>query len=117
MARHQEQAHAAQKILGLHDEVTFTARHFARTWRMTSRIVELDPNRSFVDEQTSGPFKRFRHTHTFVAFEHGCEMTDHITYQAPAGVVGAVVARLVLTRYLHDLIAERGRYLASVSEG
>lgn len=117
MARHHEQVEAAQTVLGLHDEVAFTARHFGRTWRMTSRIVALDAGRSFVDEQTSGPFKRFRHVHTFVALERGCEMTDHITYQAPAGVVGAVVARLVLTRYLHDLIAERGRYLASVSEG
>jgi len=117
MARHQEQAHAAQAVLGLHEEVAFTARHFGRTWRMTSRIVELIPDRLFVDEQTSGPFKRFRHTHTFVALEHGCEMTDHITYQAPFGVVGAVVERLVLTRYLRNLITQRGRYLANVAGG
>jgi len=117
MARHQEQAHAMQTILGLHDEVAFTARHFGLTWRMTSRIVEFDADRSFVDEQTSGPFKRFRHTHTFVALEHGCEMTDYVTYRAPVGVIGAVVERLVLTRYLRNLLEQRGHYLASVVDG
>ena len=84
---------------------------------MTSRIVEFDADRSFVDEQTSSPFERFHHTLTFVALEHGCEMTDYVTYQAPLGVVGAAVGRLVLTRYLRNLIAQRGRYLASIVGG
>ncbi len=32
------------------EEVTWEARHFGVTWRMTSRIVEFDPPRRFIDE-------------------------------------------------------------------
>jgi len=45
-------------LIGLGEEVTWKARHFGVTWRMTSRITELDEPRRFVDEQVRGPFKR-----------------------------------------------------------
>ena len=59
--------------LGLGDEVTFTARHLGRSWRLTSRITEVDRPRRFVDEQVSGPFRRMRHEHLF---ETAGEATD-----------------------------------------
>ena len=42
-------------------DVTWEARHFGVTWRMTSRTVEFEPPRRFVDEMVRGPFTAFRH--------------------------------------------------------
>ena len=86
--------------LGLGDEVTFEARHLGRTWRLTSRVTELDRPRRFVDEQVTGPFRRMRHEHVFEAGNGGTRMTDRMTVEAPLGPVGALVARLLLVPYL-----------------
>ena len=85
------------------EEVTWEARHFGVTWRMTSRIVEFDPPRRFVDEMVRGPFTAFRHVHLFEAHGGGTRMTDVITFQTPLGVltkrpVGAYLRRLMGTR-------------------
>ena len=54
-------------LISAGEEVTWEARHFGVTWRMTSRIIEFDPPRRFVDEMIRGPFTAFRHEHLFEA--------------------------------------------------
>jgi ligand-binding SRPBCC domain-containing protein len=78
---------------------------------MTSRIVEHDRPARFVDEQTSGPFKRFRHEHRFEPSDQGTLMIDSIEFDAPAGILGVAVERLVLRRYLRRLISRRNAHL------
>ena len=103
-------------LIGLGEEVTWKARHFGVTWRMTSRITELDEPRRFVDEQVRGPFKRFRHEHIFEEISTGTRMTDHIVFDAPFGLIGDVTERLVLGGYLPKLIVERNEYLRTELE-
>src|SRR6188768_3416639 len=62
--------------------VTWRARHFGRTWTMTSVITEWDRPRRFVDEQHKGPFKSFRHEHLFTPVQHGTQMIDHVEFEA-----------------------------------
>jgi ligand-binding SRPBCC domain-containing protein len=103
--------------LGLGDEVTLTARHLGRSWRLTSRVTELDRPRRFVDEQVRGPFRSMRHEHLFEPAGPGCtRMTDRMTFQAPLGPVGALVAATVLAPYLRRLLRDRGRYVARLAE-
>ncbi|MCC9196949.1 hypothetical protein QNO08_07935 [Arthrobacter sp. zg-Y820] len=42
----------------------------------------------------------------------GTTMVDRIEFEAPFGVVGQLVEKLVLARYLKNLIEARNRYLA-----
>ena len=85
------------------EEVTWQARHFGVTWRMTSRIVEFDPPRRFVDEMVRGPFTAFRHQHLFEAHGSGTRMTDVVTFGTPVRLlaerpIGAYLRRLMTTR-------------------
>ena len=98
-------------LIGLGETVTWQAKHFGVTWKMTSKITELDRPHRFVDEQQRGPFKLFYHEHTFERTPTGTTMSDHIRFVAPFGVVGRVVERLVLGAYLPKLIIERNEYL------
>jgi ligand-binding SRPBCC domain-containing protein len=91
--------------------VTWRARHFGRTWTMTSVITEWDRPRCFVDEQQKGPFKSFRHEHLFAAVENGTRVIDRVEFAAPLGPIGRVVERLVLGRYLRHLINVRNTFL------
>ena len=85
------------------EEVTWQARHFGVTWRMTSKIVEFDPPRRFVDEMVRGPFTAFRHEHLFEAFGSGTRMTDVVTFGTPLRLLaersmGAYLRRLMTMR-------------------
>jgi ligand-binding SRPBCC domain-containing protein len=97
--------------IGLGQEVTWRAWHFGVRWTMTSRISDLDPPRSFVDEQVRGPFAAFRHTHTFEPSGTATTMHDRVTFRAPFGPLGAVAETLLLTRYLRSLIETRNAFL------
>jgi ligand-binding SRPBCC domain-containing protein len=102
--------------LGLGDEVTFEARHLGRTWRLTSRVTELDRPRRFVDEQVTGPFRRMRHEHVFEAEDGGTRMTDRMSFEAPLGPVGALVARLLLGPYLRRLLVHRVAHVKQLAD-
>jgi ligand-binding SRPBCC domain-containing protein len=101
-------------LIGAGQEVTWRARHFGVPIRMTSRITSMEFPERFVDEQVRGPFKAFRHVHEFEATASGSVMTDRVEFTAPFGLLGRIVEKLVLHRYLERLIVERGLYLAGL---
>ncbi|MFJ9466543.1 SRPBCC family protein [Streptomyces caniferus] len=99
--------------LALGDTVTFQARHFGLTWRLKARITAYDRPRGFVDEQESGPFKRWRHAHHFAPDgAGGTVMRDVIDFASPWGPLGYLVDRILLSRYMPHLITVRNAYLA-----
>lgn len=98
-------------VLRLGDAVTWKARHFGIPFTMSSRISAYDAPRRFVDEQTSGPFRRWWHEHRFESADGGTLMTDHIEFESPAGVLGRAANALVLTKYMTRLITQRNEWL------
>ncbi|WP_029291241.1 SRPBCC family protein [Cellulomonas sp. HZM] len=99
-------------VMGFGDTVTWRARHFGIPFVMTSRIAEYERPRRFVDEQVSGPFRRWWHEHRFEPVPGGTLMTDVVEYVSPAGSVGRLVDRAVLERYMTRLLEQRNRWLA-----
>jgi ligand-binding SRPBCC domain-containing protein len=105
-------------ILGLGDDVTFSARHFGLRWRMTARVCELDAPSRFVDEQVTGPFRAMRHEHTFLTTgDTSTRMIDRVTFTAPLGSVGSLVTRILLAPYMRRLLITRAAYLKQHAEG
>jgi ligand-binding SRPBCC domain-containing protein len=103
--------------IGLGEQVTWRARHFGLTFRMTSRITAYERPTRFVDEQVAGPFARWWHEHRFLAEGPGTLMLDRIEFAAPFGALGRAVERAGLARYMERLILERNRWLARELEG
>jgi ligand-binding SRPBCC domain-containing protein len=93
------------------ETVRWRARHFGVPFTMTSRISEYDAPHRFVDEQVSGPFRRWWHEHRFEAVDGGTRMSDHVEFESPAGAVGRLVDRRVLTGYMTGLLRDRNRWL------
>jgi ligand-binding SRPBCC domain-containing protein len=103
--------------LALGDEVTFRGRHFGLTWHMTSRISVYERPLRFVDEQTRGPFRAMRHEHYFEALgDQRTRMTDRMTVRAPFGLLGTVVARVLLAPYLKRLLINRAAHIKRLAE-
>jgi ligand-binding SRPBCC domain-containing protein len=103
-------------LIGEGQEVTWRARHFGLPLTMTSRITSVEFPSRFVDEQVRGPFKSFRHVHEFEATSSGSVMTDRVEFSVPFGILGRLVERLVLRRYLQRLITARGLFLAGLPD-
>ena len=78
---------------------------------MTSVISQYDAPHRFVDEQESGPFRRWWHEHRFESVADGTLMTDVVEFESPAGAVGRFVNALVLTRYMTKLLEQRNAWL------
>ncbi|MEI2277418.1 SRPBCC family protein [Paenarthrobacter ilicis] len=95
------------------DTVTWQAWHLGVRFRMTSRIVRMEAPSSFSDEQVKGPFKYLRHTHEFRPDGTGTLMVDTIEFAAPFGLLGRAVEKLVLGRYMQNLIEKRNEFLVA----
>ena len=67
----------------------------------------------FRDVQTSGPFKRWEHTHTFEPDgENASWLTDHIDYELPVGPLGALLGGSMVRKKLDRMFAYRHRITA-----
>jgi ligand-binding SRPBCC domain-containing protein len=103
--------------IGLDEEVTWRATHIGIPFTMTSRVTELERPSRFVDQQVKGPFRSFHHEHRFeVTGDGGTRMIDRVRFDAPLGVIGRVVERAVLGRYLRRIITARGAFLKAEAE-
>ncbi|HET9126954.1 MAG TPA: NAD-dependent epimerase/dehydratase family protein, partial [Propionibacteriaceae bacterium] len=78
------------------------------TWKV--RHVELDHGRLFVDEQVSGPFRRWRHEHHFADGPGGgTTITDRVHWELPPMPTG--VDEVVASHELRRLFAFREHQL------
>lgn len=70
-------------------------------WR--TRIACWEPNVRFVDEQESGPYALWRHTHAFEADGAATIMHDHVEYRLPLGPLGTLAHALAVRRMLERI--------------
>mgnify|MGYP001040473530 CR=1 FL=1 len=60
--------------------------------RWLTRIESWNPPQSFVDNQLSGPYALWHHTHDFEKLGEGTLMTDTVRFRLPLGFLGGAVA-------------------------
>ena len=68
---------------------------FGVPFKWKTEITRWEPPVVFTDEQTAGPYRAWRHTHTFAEVEGGTRMDDHVEYQLPLSPLGEVAFPLV----------------------
>ncbi len=75
-------------------------------WR--TEITGWQPPFSFCDEQRRGPYRLWRHTHTFEEKDAGTLCRDEVIYAVPGG---ALVNRLFVRRDVEKIFDYRARAL------
>jgi len=103
-------------LIGLNESVTWRAKHFGIYQKLTSKVTEFDRPNYFVDEMVNGAFKSFRHQHHFIDLNGGTLMTDIFDYKSPLGILGKLVDKLFLKKYMIDLLEERNRIVKEFAE-
>jgi ligand-binding SRPBCC domain-containing protein len=72
--------------------------------RWQSEIGEWEPPSRFVDRQTRGPYRLWRHEHRFVERDGGTLVIDHVDYRVPGG---RIVNRLFVVLDLRKIFRFR----------
>lgn len=103
-------------LLGLGDVVTFEARYFGIRRRLTAKITRYERPFLFEDRMVRAAFRSVTHVHAFERTDAGTRMIDTFDYEAPLGPLGALAARLFLSRYLRRLLTSRAAFLKQHAE-
>jgi len=88
---------------------------FPIRWR--TRILEWNPPHSFVDLQLKGPYRLWRHTHTFHSEHGGTRMVDTVNYELPLGILGELAHALKVQRDVEGIFEYRRETIARVFAG
>ena len=81
--------------------------------RWLTRIETWEPGERFVDVQVKGPYRPWRHTHTFEPRDGATRVRDEVRYALPLGPFGELAHRLFARRDLERIFDFRH---ASVSK-
>lgn len=99
-------------VMGVGTLIEYRLRLHGIPIRWRTRISAWEPPIRFVDEQVSGPYRRWVHEHTFEATHRGTTLArDVIDYAAPGG---RVVERLLVDRDVDRIFDHRRRVLAGL---
>lgn len=71
-------------------------------WR--TEITAWDPPCHFTDEQRTGPYQQWIHTHSFTSENGRTQMTDHVRYAAIGGIL---IQKLFLERDIRRIFGYR----------
>jgi ligand-binding SRPBCC domain-containing protein len=96
--------------------IEYRLRLFAFPFRWRTRISHWDPGVAFVDEQLTGPYAKWVHTHRFQDAAGGTLVTDEVKYRLPLFPVGEVAYPLVRFQ-LERIFGYRARRLGELLGG
>lgn len=83
-------------------------------FRWRTRLEDVAPGRSFVDVQLRGPYRSWRHLHTFDDAPGGTRVGDRVEYELPLGALGELAHAALVRRTLRRIFDHRARRIAAL---
>jgi ligand-binding SRPBCC domain-containing protein len=87
--------------------IDYELRLWGVPFRWRTLIESYEPESSFVDVQLKGPYRVWRHTHTFSDHTDGTLIRDRVEYELPFGVLGELPHRLFVRRQVEQIFRHR----------
>ena len=81
--------------------IEYRLRLFGVPIHWKTRISAWNPETSFADEQLTGPYKQWIHTHSFRDVDGGTEVSDTVRYRLPFFPLGEIALPLVRMQLNH----------------
>lgn len=104
-------------LIGPGEFVRWRATHLGVRQHLASRITAYERPTYFQDTMIEGAFRLMQHDHFFRDAGAGrTEMTDDFVFAAPIPVVGWMVERVLLRRYMRRFLEKRNAILRDAAE-
>ncbi len=103
-------------LIGLHETVTWRAKHLGIWQTLTSRITVCNSPQHLADEMVQGAFHSFTHDHYFHENNGITTMTDLFDYTSPLGILGKLADWLFLKQYMTRLLEQRNETIRHFAE-
>ncbi|MDQ3112455.1 MAG: SRPBCC family protein [Bacteroidota bacterium] len=104
-------------LIGLHETVTWHAKHFGIYQKLTVQITKVDRPDVFEDRMLKGTFASMHHVHSFEKEGSGTKMKDVFEFESPLGFLGKFANSLFLKKYMTKLLRGRNAELKRIAEG
>lgn len=103
-------------LIKLNETVTWRAKHLGVYQNFTSKVTGCKEADFFADKMISGAFKSFKHEHFFSYNENVTTLVDVLEYTSPLGILGKIVDRLFLKKYMTNFLLERNKTIKEFAE-
>lgn len=103
-------------LINLNEFETWQAKHFGVTQKLTSKITAFNRPFHFRDEQQKGVFKYIVHGHYFELDNDYVIMKDIFNFQSLYGIIGQLIDKTILRKYLKTLLPERNNVIEEYAE-
>lgn len=92
--------------------ITYKIRVAPMIWNTwVTEIKGVIPEKQFIDEQRSGPYKFWHHLHEFEPTENGTLIKDKVNYSLPFGLIGNIAHSIYVKKKLADIFGYRKKIL------
>ena len=95
---------------------TWKLKRYGVSQTMVLEVTACDPPERLVEEQRTGPFRRWVHTITCTPHPAGVLLEDAIDYEPPGGMLGLLVTVAQMEEMLTQSFAWRDRQLRAMLE-
>lgn len=104
-------------LICLGERTRWKAKHFGIWHQLEIEITEMTPPVSFTDEMIDGSFRKMKHVHEFQSINpNETLMRDIFEFTSPYGIIGTIVDKWILKKYMTSFIKSRNRFLKSKAE-
>ena len=92
----------------------YRLRLFGIPVRWRTRIELVEPPARFVDVQLAGPYRHWRHEHSFAEIPGGTLIADAVDYELPFGPLGTLTHAVIVRRTLARIFDYRRARVAEL---
>src|SRR5688572_20580771 len=103
-------------LIGKGQRVTWRAKHFSIVQTLTSEITQFEYPFHFRDEMLDGAFRTIRHDHLFKQSGNTTIMNDKFYFESPGWILGRLLNKIILSKYLRNLLVKRNRFIKEIAE-
>jgi ligand-binding SRPBCC domain-containing protein len=80
---------------------------FGIPWKWITKIEDVQRMESFSDVQIKGPYKQWKHFHSFTETEEGVVMVDMVKYSLNFGLLNGWINKLLIEKRLKEIFDYR----------
>ena len=107
----------APERLSLGAKMHFKLQAYGVARESIHEVTQFESARRFVEQQVSGPLKKWVHEHVFEVSGSGVTLIDRIQFEPPGGVIGLMITASRILENLEDGFDHRHGALEKLLRG